>query len=199
MLQDQLDRCFPDLAEIRDKKLRSLVSELWRTVGERNPLHTDIEKVPVHPLFPIDKHGSLANHIRGQMAISKVLVPTYKKEWGIDLSLDHFLACAAVHDAAKVVEFVEQDGKLVATPGFDHALYAGRLARDLGFPAEIAHMVAVHTYLGPLRLPRTGAAQLFQYLDPLCLPVFAEHGKSAVERHLEANKWSVAAPPDDVP
>jgi hypothetical protein len=50
-----------------------------------------------------------------------------------------------------------------------------------------------------MRLPRTAAAQIFQYLDPLCLPVFPEHGKSSVERHLDANKWSVAAPPDDVP
>ncbi|MGH2379277.1 MAG: hypothetical protein ACRDGT_12490 [Candidatus Limnocylindria bacterium] len=199
MLEDQLDRCFPDLALIGDGRLRGLVGELWRTVSERNPLHTDIERIPVHPTLQVERHGSLGAHIRGQMAISKALVPTYQREWRIDLSLDHFLACAAVHDAAKVVEFVEQDGKLVATPGFDHALYAGRLARDLGFPPEVSHMVAVHTYLGPLRLPRMRAAQLFQFMDPLCLPVFPEDGKSAVERHLEANKWSVAAPPDDVP
>jgi len=199
VLEDQLDRAFPDLAEIRDKRLRGLVGELWRSVSERNPVHTDIERIPTHPLFPIERHGSLANHIRGQMAVSKTLVPTYMREWRIELSLDHFLATAAIHDAAKVIEFVEQDGKLVATPGFDHALVAGRLARDLGFPPEIAHMVAVHTYVGPMRLPRSRAAQLFQYLDPLCLPVFPEHGKSSVERHLEANHWSVAAPPDDVP
>ncbi|MGH6943162.1 MAG: hypothetical protein ACREH6_02935 [Geminicoccaceae bacterium] len=199
MLEKQLDRAFPDLGKIRDEKLRGLVVDLWRTVSERNPLHTDIERIPTHPAFPIEKHGSLANHIRGQMTIAQTLVPTYKREWGMDLSLDHFIACAAVHDAAKVVEFVEQDGKLVATPGFDHALYAGRLARDLGFPAELAHMIAVHTYVGPMRLPRTGAAQIFQFMDPLCLPVFPEQGKSAVERHLEANKWSLAAPPEDVP
>jgi hypothetical protein len=52
-------------------------------------------------------------------------------------------------------------------------------------------MVEVHIYIGKRRLPRTREAQLFQFLDPICLPVFPEAGKGAVERHLEANGWSV--------
>lgn len=199
MLADQLDRVFPDLGAIRDGRLRGLVTQLWGHVSERNPAHTDIERIPNHPSFPIERHGSLASHVRGQMSIARTLVPMYAREWRIELSLDHFLATAAIHDAAKVVEFVERDGRLEATPGFDHALVAGRIARDLGFPPEVAHMVAVHTYVGPMRLPRTRAAQIFQFLDPLCLPVFPEDGKGAVERHLEANGWRVAAPPEDVP
>jgi hypothetical protein len=199
VLVDQLDRAFPDLAKIRDERIRRAVSDQWRYVGECNPEHTDIERLPVHPSLPIEKYGNLASHIRGQMAISQVLVPTYKKEWNVDLDLDHFLACAVVHDSAKVIEFTYQDGALVATPGFDHAYEAAKIALSVGFPREVAHMIAVHTYLGPKRLPRTGAAQLFQFLDPICVPVFPEQGKSAVERHLEANKWTVGPAPDDLP
>jgi hypothetical protein len=200
VLEDQLGRSFPDLARIQDERLRDLCVAQWRYVREHgDPVHTDIEKIPVHPSLPAERYGGLASHIRGQMALSMTLVPTYKKEWGIDLDLDHFLACAVVHDSAKVIEFVRKDGALVATPGFDHAYEGAKIALVVGFPGELAHMVAVHTYLGPKRLPRTAAAQLFQFLDPICVPVFADSGKSAVERHLEANKFVVPAAPADLP
>ncbi len=198
MLADQLEGAFPDIARIRDATLRELVHAQWRYVAEHgDPVHTDVERIPVHPSLPLAVHGGLGSHIRGQMEISQVLVPFAKREWKLDLDLDHFLACAVVHDSAKVIEFVMTDGKLTATPGFDHALEAAKIARSLGFPSGIVHMIAVHTYLGPKRLPKTAAAQLFQFLDPICVPVFPEHGKSAVERHLEANGWvAPPAPPD---
>jgi hypothetical protein len=200
VLEDQLEKSFPDIARIRDSKLRDLCKGQWRYVREHgDPLHTDLERIPVHPTLPYEKYRGLANHIRGQMAIAQTLVPTFKREWGVDLDLDHFLACAVVHDSAKVIEFVQKDGQLVATPGFDHAFEGAKIALTVGFPRELAHMVAVHTYLGPKRLPRSAAAQLFQFLDPICLPVFPETGKSAVERHLEANKWTVQPPPEGLP
>ncbi|MBI2324059.1 MAG: HD domain-containing protein [Chloroflexi bacterium] len=199
MLHEQLARAFPDLARIEDKRLRDAVADQWRYVGECNPIHTDLERIPAHPSLPVERYGSLAAHIRAQLALSRTLVPTYAKEWNIQLSLDHFLACALVHDSAKVIEFVEQDGALVATPGFDHAYEGAKIALQVGFPREVAHMISVHTYLGAKRLPRTAAAQLFQFLDPICLPVFPELGKSAVERHLEANKWVAPPAPEDLP
>lgn len=199
MLADQLDTAFPDLARIRDERLRQACRDQWRYVGECNPDHTDLERIPVHPSLPVERYGNLVSHIRAQMALSHVLVPTYAKEWRIELNIDHFLACAIVHDSAKVIEFTFQDGELVATPGFDHAYEGARIALKVGFPKDLAHMIAVHTYLGAKRLPRTAAAQLFQFLDPICVPVFPEQGKSAVERHLEANKWTVPPAPADLP
>lgn len=199
MLVDQLDAAFPDLAKIRDAGIRKAVSDQWRYVNECNPAWTDLEKLPVHPTLPIERYGNLIKHIRGQMALSQVIVPTMEKEWGVTLDLDHFLACAVVHDSAKVIEFIEQDGTLVATPGFDHAYEAAKIALAVGFPREVAHMIAVHTYLGKRRLPRTAAAQIFQFLDPICLPVFPEGGKGVVERHLDHNGWTVEEPPEDLP
>jgi hypothetical protein len=118
-----------------------------------------------------------------------VLVPVYAKTWRVELDRDAFLAAAYIHDAAKVIEFVRTDGELTALPGFNHALEAGRIIRDLGGPEDLAHMVECHSFAGPLVMPRTRAAQLFLFLDPLCLAVFPEQGKGAVERHLEANGW----------
>jgi putative nucleotidyltransferase with HDIG domain len=190
-LADRLDRSFPNIARIRDARLRELVAAQWRYVSERNPVHTDIERIPLHPTLPFETYGGLAPHIRAMAALAEALVPVYARDWGIDMRLDDFLAAAYIHDSAKVIEFVEKDGKLVGTPAFDHAVEGAKVAREVGFPEPIAHMVEAHIYIGRRQLPRTREAQLFQFLDPICLPVFPESGKSAVERHLEANGWKV--------
>lgn len=189
MLADRLDRSFPGISRISDGKLRELVKAQWRYVSERNPVHTDIEKIPLHPTLPFETYGGLAPHLRSMATLAETLVPVYSREWHIEMPLDHFLAAAYVHDSAKVIEFVMQDGALVGTPGFDHAVEGARIAREVGFPEAIAHMIEVHTFLGKQRLPRTKEAQLLQLLDPMCLPVFPEKGKGAVERHLDANGW----------
>lgn len=197
MLADQVERSFPEVARIRDGHLRDLVTAQWRYVSERNPAHTDIERIPLHPTLPRDRYGGLASHIRAMAALAEALVPAYSREWGIRMELDHFLAAAYVHDSAKVIEFVERDGRLEGTPGFDHAIEGARIAAEVGFPSAVVDMIETHSYLGPLRLPRTREAQLLQLLDPMCLPVFPESGKSAVQRHLEANGFPVPVRPPD--
>ena len=184
-----LERAFPGIARIRDDRLRRLVTDLWTFVSSQNPAHGDIEAIPLHPTMPIATHGNLAAHIRGMVRIAEALVPTYAELWDIHLDVDAFRAAAYVHDAAKVIEFVERDGELVATPGYNHAIECGRIVRELGGPEEIAHMVECHSFAGPLVVPRTRDAQLFLFLDPICLPVFPEQGPSVVERHLRANGW----------
>jgi len=198
MLDRQLEKAFPDLARI-DARLRELCAAQWRYASEKGDrVHTDIELIPIHPSLPVATYGGLASHIRGQIELSRTLIPLYAREWKIDLDLDHFIACAVVHDSAKVIEFVNTGGTLVATPGFDHAVEGAKIAREVGFPHEVVHMIAVHTYLGPKRLPNTTAAQLFQFLDPICVPVFPEKGKGAVERHLDANGWKPQPTPPDL-
>ena len=185
----QIEKAFPGIASIEQDRLRKLVLDFWQYVADMNPRWSDVEAVPLSPALPIETYGNLANHIRAMARLAEALVPTYASVWGIPLSVDDFLTAAYVHDGAKVIEFVRKDGELSAIPGFNHALEAGRIVRDLGGPEEIAHMVDCHSFAGPLTVPRTRAAQLFLFLDPLCLPVFPEQGKGAVERHLDANGW----------
>jgi hypothetical protein len=186
---DDLVRVFPAINEIRDPQLRRLVLDLWRHVVERNPAWSDIDRIPLHPTLPIERHGNLVEHIRAMVRVSEALVPVYRELWKHELDLDAFRAASYVHDAAKVIEFTEKDGALVATPGFNHAIEAGRLVRDLGGPEPVAHMVEAHSFAGPLVVPRTREAQLFFFLDPICLNAFPEQGPSAIERHLKANGW----------
>jgi hypothetical protein len=181
---------FPALDDIGDRRLRRLVTEVWRYVSERNDLWKRIEDVPLGPTMAAAKHGNLVAHILGMVRLVETLVPIYRELWHHDLSLDEFRTASYVHDAAKVIEFVERDGAIIATPGYNHAIEAGRIVRELGGPEGLAHMVEAHSFAGPLVVPRTRDAQLFLFLDPICLNVFPEQGPSAVERHLAANGWS---------
>jgi hypothetical protein len=172
-----------------DAGLRKLSIDVWRNVSQRNPAWTDIEKIPAHPTMPIAIHGNLVKHVLAMVRISEALVPIYRELWKQDLDLDTFRAASYVHDAAKVIEFVEKDGVLTAVPGYNHAIEAGRIVRELGGPEPLAHMVEAHSFAGPLVVPRTRDAQLFLMLDPMCLNVFPEQGMGVVERHLKANGW----------
>ena len=188
-LATQVDRVFPAIASVSSDSLRQLVHDLWAFVSDQNPKWTDLRSIPLHPSMPIAQHGNLVSHVVGMARVSEVLVPLYEELWQQELDLDTYLAACYIHDAAKVIEFVERDGAITALPGFNHALEAGRIVRWLGGPEDLAHMVECHSFAGPLTLPRTRDAQLFLFLDPLCLNVFPEQGPGAVERHLKANGW----------
>ncbi len=182
-------RAFPAINGIGDARLRKLSTDIWRYVSERNPAWTDIERIPLHPTMPIATHGNLVKHVVAMVRLSEALVPIYRDLWQEDLELDTFRTASYVHDAAKVIEFSEKDGAITALPGFNHAIEAGRIVRELGGPEPLAHMVEAHSFAGALVVPRTRDAQLFLLLDPMCLNVFPEQGTGVVERHLKANGW----------
>lgn len=189
LTKPDIGRAFPAIAELDDAKLQALCFDVWRYVSERNPAWTDIERLPLHPTMPIATHGNLVKHVLAMVRISEALVPIYRDLWEQDLALDVFRAASYVHDAAKVIEFSEKDGAITAIPGFNHAVEAGRIVRELGGPEALAHMVEAHSFAGALVTPRTRDAQLFLLLDPMCLNVFPEQGTGVVERHLKANGW----------
>ena len=180
---------FTAVGVITDPKLRTLSVDVWRYVSDRNPEWSDIEKVPLHPSMPIATHGNLVKHIVGMVRLFEMLVPMYAELWEQTMDLDAFRAAAYVHDAAKVIEFRERSGQLEPIAGYNHAVEAGRIVRELGGPEPVAHMVEAHSFAGPLVVPRTKEAQLFLLGDPMCLNVFPEQGASAIERHLKANGW----------
>jgi hypothetical protein len=184
---------FPGIGAITDKRLRQLSLDVWRYVSDRNSTWSDIERIPLHPTMPIATHGNLTKHVNAMVRLSETLAPLYRELWSQDLDLDVFRAAVYVHDAAKVIEFTETAGGLEAVAGFNHAIEAGRIVRELGGPEGIAHMCEAHSFSGPLVVPKTRDAQLFLLMDPMCLNVFPEQGPGVFQRHLKANGWD--APP----
>ena len=180
---------FPAIGTITDKRLRQLSLDVWRYVSDRNPTWSDIERMPLHPTIPIATHGNLTEHVHAMVRLAETLAPLYRELWQQDLDLDTFRTAAYVHDAAKVIEFTLTDAGLQAIAGYNHAIEAGRIVRELAGPESLAHMVEAHSFSGPLVMPRTRDAQLFLLMDPMCLNVFPEQGTGVFERHLKANGW----------
>lgn len=180
---------FPGINDLSDRRLRQLCLDVWRYVTDRNPAWTDIGRIPLHPTLPIATHGTLIAHVAAMARLAEALAPLYRELWAQDLDLDTFRAAAYVHDAAKVIEFTESPTGLQAIAGYNHAIEAGRIVRELGGPEGLAHMAEAHSFSGPLVLPRTRDAQLFLLMDPMCLNAFPEQGPGVFERHLKANGW----------
>lgn len=190
LTRDHVVATFPGVYSIRDERSRELVFEVWRYVSDRNRSWSDIARVPLHPTMPIETHGNLVKHVVAMARIAERVVTMYQDLWDQDVDPDVFRTAAYVHDAAKVIEFTETPRGLVAIPGYNHAIEAGRIVREVGGPETIAHMSEAHSFTGPLVMPRTREAQLFLLLDPLCLNVFPEQGTSVMDRHLKANGWT---------
>ena len=189
LTSEHLLQIFPGIGAITNARLRQLSSDVWRYVSDRNPTWSDIERIPLHPTMPMATHGNLVKHVNAMVRLAGALGPLYRELWQQELDLDTFLTAAYVHDAAKVIEFTQTDSGLQAIAGYNHAIEAGRIVRELGGPEGLAQMVEAHSFSGPLVMPRTRDAQLFLLMDPMCLNVFPEQGTAVFERHLKANGW----------
>jgi hypothetical protein len=180
-------KAFPGIERISDKKQRALVFDVWQYVSEKHAVWSDLQKIPLHPSMPIATHGNLIKHVEAMVRIVETLVALERELWDQRLDRDLFLTAAYVHDAAKVIEFTPVDGGYDAIPGYNHAIEAGKIVRELGASEGLAHMCEAHSFTGPLVVPKTRDAQLFLLLDPICLNVFPEQGPGVVQRHLKAN------------
>ncbi len=122
---------FPGIGAITDRRLQRLSLDVWRYVSERNPSWSDIGRIPLHPTMPIATHGTLVAHVTAMARLAETLSPLYRELWAQDLDLDTFRAAAYVHDAAKVIEFTDGPTGLQAIAGYNHAIEAGRIVREL--------------------------------------------------------------------
>src|SRR3954464_14526284 len=129
---EQVRAAFPGIDAIADARLRALSYDVWRHVSERNHSWSDVARLPLHPTMPIAKHGNLVKHVVAMVRLSEAIVPLFAELWNERIDLDLFRAACYVHDAAKVIEFTETKDGLAAIPGYNHAIEAGRIVRELG-------------------------------------------------------------------
>lgn len=190
---DKVRAAFPGIDKIADARLRTVALDVWDYVSQRNQTWSDVARLPLHPTMPIAKHGNLIKHVVAMVRLSEAIVPLYAELWNEKIDLDLFRTACYAHDAAKVIEFTETAEGLSAIAGYNHAIEAGRIVRQVAGPEELAHMCEAHSFSGPLVMPRTREAQLFLLLDPMCLDVFPEKGPGVFERHLKANGWEAPA------
>jgi putative nucleotidyltransferase with HDIG domain len=148
---------FPEIADIRDVRLRDGVVEAWAHAlcestfirardipGAGNP--GDFELV----------RGTQVDHIRAVARISTSLADDFKKNFPeVVIDRDIVLAGAIIHDVGKAFEFDPvnldrwtADPSQAGQPSLRHSVFGAHVCLAVGLPEELAHIALGHSREG---------------------------------------------------
>lgn len=156
---------FPQVAQIKDRKLRAAVIAVWEELWARSPW-TDIATVPTSPEVPYPTLPH--NQCVLEMAIA--VADAFERHHDVKVDRDHLIAVAVLQDASKVVEFAPgPDGKPEMTDlgkNYPHAFWAAHLAIQHGIADDIVHGLLTHTPQSA-KFPNTLEGKILYYVDQI--------------------------------
>jgi hypothetical protein len=156
---------FPEVAEIRDAKLRQAVIDIWQELWAMSEW-TDIATVPTSQEIP---YPTLP-HNQSVMRMALDVAASFEKFHGVKVNRDHLIAEAALQDASKVVEMRPgRDGKPEVTEigkAYPHAFWVAHLAVSKGLPDAVCHVLLTHTPQAA-KFPDTIEGKILYYVDQL--------------------------------
>lgn len=158
-----IERVFPEIARIRDSKLRSQVTACWIDAWHQSP-YTTLEEAIFSPQMP---ECRLIDHVRAVTSISMQIVEVLTKWHQIPINRDYVLAGALLHDIDKLIIYEKtvhgyQQAKILEQ--FPHGYLGARIAHEQGLPDAIEHLILSHTRQ-QLTFPRTIEAIIVHYAD----------------------------------
>ena len=145
MIQTQeIHKRFPELKWIENETLRNQVAEVWSTAANKGNW-INLDDVPFTLL--IENSGKLVDHTR---RITKLAwnVGNVRDE---SLNKDYLIAGAILHDVGKLLEYEIIDGKAGKNEfgkQYRHPVSGSNLAKELGLPEEIVHIIYAHSKEG---------------------------------------------------
>ncbi len=145
---------FPQILRIKDAHLRDKVVRCWEEALRRGGWNfEDLNKMPFS-LLTTGHNITLASHTNAvtdcSLALGEILDRNYKHLFKIDF--DILTAGAILHDVGKCLEYCKQpegnytvsaDGKIRR-----HPISGCALAAEIGLPALVQHIIAVHSKEG---------------------------------------------------
>jgi putative nucleotidyltransferase with HDIG domain len=140
----QVERAFPELADIDDDGLRDQVTEAW-CLGLDRGGWTDIDDIPyawnIHEVTNVE-------HVRGVVRIAVAAATEGRDFHGADPDVDVVRAAALLHDVGKCYEYVDfVDADRVdpdpeyATSEVPHSLSGYALAHEVGCPLAVQRAI----------------------------------------------------------
>lgn len=160
---------FPELRKIKSKELREKVILAWEMgIFEGGHKEGDLKKICFTLLIP-DCKISLIQHTRAvtntALAIAKDLTKNYGNK--VKINYDYLVAGGLLHDVGKLLEYCmdknitckSKNGKFLR-----HAFSGTALACVCGVPAEVLHIIAVHSREGDFS-QRSLEAMIIHYAD----------------------------------
>ncbi|MBU0496758.1 MAG: HD domain-containing protein [Candidatus Thermoplasmatota archaeon] len=145
MIQPQeIHNRFPELKWIKNETLRNQVAKTWSTAANKGGW-TNLDDVPFTLL--IENSGRLVDHTRRITKLAWNVGNTREEP----LNKDYLIAGAILHDVGKLLEYEIKNGKAVKSEfgkQYRHPVSGSNLAKELGLPAEVVHIIYAHSKEG---------------------------------------------------
>ncbi|MBU1628102.1 HD domain-containing protein [bacterium] len=159
----------PEFKLIKDKELQKKTLMVWEAACKEGGWKIDeLENIPFTLLIK-DIKINIVMHTRSIvnccLHTAKVMKETYGKLFKINH--DHLIAGALLHDIGKLLEYVNEDGKVKKSYNgslLRHPFSGVGLCYKYDIPPEIIHIVAVHSKEGDTS-KRTPEAIILHHMD----------------------------------
>ncbi|HEC82098.1 MAG TPA: HD domain-containing protein [Thermoplasmatales archaeon] len=157
----EIQRSLPEIEWIKDENLKKKVIETWQKAAERGRWR-NLDKVPFTLLF--ENSGLLTEHTRRVTRLAESVLNVREEK----LNRDYLIAGALLHDVGKLMEYELKDDGTVAKSEFGkqkrHPISGSELAKEVGLPDEIVHIIYAHSKEGD-NLERSPEAVIVHHCD----------------------------------
>ena len=142
--KSDIENVFSELRWIKNSELRDKVAEVWTTAVQKGGWKS-LDEIPFTLLF--ENSGLLTEHTKRITNLAKTIYDQRDEK----INLDYLIAGALLHDVGKVLEYEKKNGKIVKSEFgkvFRHPVSGSMLAKELGLPDEIVHIIYAHSHEG---------------------------------------------------
>jgi len=169
VLRQAVERLWPELEWIEDRRLRARVAATWVRAFELSPLAPDdLNRIPFTLLVP-DCPATFMQHKRCVVHIARRAAESMIEFLGkaLKIDLDTVIAGAILADVGKLLEYEVVDSKARQSQRGEflrHPFTGVALAMECGVPEAVCHIIAAHAAEGDL-VKRTTEAIIVHHAD----------------------------------
>jgi hypothetical protein len=170
-IREGIEKLFPEVNEIKDKKLRKQVIDCWVEGCEENGWKpSELEKIPF-TLLAGDIDITYIEHVRTVtrmcIACADIMLDAYGKRVGYKLDRDTLIAGSLLADVGKLYEYEKKGKKIVKSKAGDylrHPFSGVGVAWKNNVPDAVMHLIAGHSKEGEA-MTRTAEAIIVNHCD----------------------------------
>ena len=163
--RDYIVRLFPAVSKIKDEGVRNKVIQAWLHAWKQSNF-SRIEDV--HQFEPARDYIAYTNvdHTNQVCRACEAIAAMALEGLNLKLHMDHLLAGAILHDVDKMMIFDSRSGGFteMGRRSF-HAVAGAAMARSLGLPEEVAHIIEAHSTRFSPHPPKSLEAVTLRHAD----------------------------------
>jgi putative nucleotidyltransferase with HDIG domain len=163
--RDYIVRLFPAVSKINDEGVRDKVILTWLHSWKQSNF-SRIEDV--HQFEPARSYIAYTNvdHTTQVCRACEAIAAMASEGLNLHLQWDHLLAGALLHDVDKMVIFDSRTGGFTEMGRrSSHAVAGAAMARSLGLPEEVAHIIEAHSTKFSPHPPKSAEAVTLRHAD----------------------------------